>query len=38
MPHNHVPPMFIFTRVHFKKHKLTGAATAPIEGANPTGW
>lgn len=38
MPHNHVPTMFIFPRVHFKKHKLTGAATASTWGANPTSW
>jgi hypothetical protein len=35
---NHVPPMLIFPRVHFKNHMLSGAPTASIGGANPTGW
>jgi hypothetical protein len=35
---NHVPPMLIFPRVHFKDHMLTGAPTASIGEANPTGW
>jgi len=33
---NHVPPMLIFPRVHFKSHMSTGAPTASIGGANPT--
>jgi hypothetical protein len=35
---NLVPPMLIFPRVHFKNHMLTGAPTASIAGAHPTGW
>jgi hypothetical protein len=35
---NHVPPMLVFPRVHFKDHMLTGAPAASIGGANPTGW
>jgi hypothetical protein len=35
---NHVPPMLIFPRVHFKDHMLTVAPTASIGGANSTGW
>ena len=35
---NHVHPMLIIPRVHFKNHILTGAPTASIGGANPTGW
>ena len=35
---NHIPPMLIFPRVHFKNHMSTGAPTASIGGANPTGW
>jgi hypothetical protein len=35
---NHVPPMFIFPRVHFKYYMLTGAPAASIGGANPAGW
>jgi hypothetical protein len=31
---NHVPPMLIFPKVHFKDHMLTGAPTASIGGAN----
>ena len=34
----HVCPVLIFTSVHFKNHMLTGASTASIGGANPTGW
>ena len=30
--------MFIFPRAHFKKHMLTGTATASIGDANPTSW
>ena len=33
-----VCPVLIFPSVHFKNHMLTGAATASIGGANPTGW
>ena len=35
---NHVPPMFIFPRVHFKQHMLIGAPAGSIGGANPSGW
>lgn len=35
---NHVPPMLIVPRVHFKKHMFTGAPRASIGGANPTCW
>ena len=35
---NLVPPMFIYPRVHFKNHMLTGAPTVSIAGAPPTGW
>jgi hypothetical protein len=35
---NHVLPMLIFPRVHFKDHMLIGAPTASIGGANPTDW
>ena len=35
---NHIPPMLIFPRVHFKNHMSTGAPTASIGGANPTVW
>jgi hypothetical protein len=35
---NHIPPMLIFARVHFKNDKLTGASTVSIGGANPAGW
>lgn len=35
---NLVPPLLIFPRVHFKNHMLTGAPTASVTGAHPTGW
>lgn len=35
---NHVPPMLIFPRVHFKNHMLKGAPPGSIGGANPSGW
>jgi predicted CDP-diglyceride synthetase/phosphatidate cytidylyltransferase len=35
---NHVPPMLVFPRVHFKNHMLTGAPTASFGDANPTVW
>jgi hypothetical protein len=35
---NHVPIMLIFPRMDFKDHMLTGAPTASIGCANPTGW
>ncbi|WP_341658275.1 helix-turn-helix domain-containing protein [Blattabacterium cuenoti] len=35
---NHVPPMLVFPRVHFKMHMLNGAPTGSIGGANPSGW
>ncbi|KAJ4449227.1 hypothetical protein ANN_00624 [Periplaneta americana] len=35
---NHVPPMLIFPRVHFKDHMLKGAPPGIIGGANPSGW
>ena len=38
MSHNYVPPMFIFPKVHFKKHMLTGAATVSTGHAKPTSW
>jgi len=35
---NHVPPMLIFSRVHFKNHMMTGAPTASFGDANTTIW
>jgi hypothetical protein len=35
---NHVPPMLVFPREHFKDHMLSGAPAASIGGANSTGW
>lgn len=35
---NHVPPMLIFPRVHFKDHMLKGAPIGSIGGANQSGW
>ncbi|XP_074035220.1 uncharacterized protein [Leptinotarsa decemlineata] len=35
---NHVPPMLIFPRVHFKEHMLNGAPPGTIGAANPSGW
>lgn len=35
---NHIPPMLIFPRVHFKDHMLKGAPPGSIGGANPSGW
>jgi hypothetical protein len=35
---NHVPPMLIFPRVHFKHHIRIGAPAGSIGGANPSGW
>jgi hypothetical protein len=35
---NHVPPMLIFPRVHFKDHMIIGAPAGSIGGANPSGW
>ena len=35
---NHIPPVLIFSRVHFKNDILTGASTLSIGVANPTGW
>lgn len=35
---NHVPPMLIFPRVHFKTHMLNGAPPGTIGTANPSGW
>jgi hypothetical protein len=35
---NHVPPMLVFPREHFKDHTLSGAPAASVGGANPTGW
>jgi hypothetical protein len=35
---NHVPPMLVFPREHFKDHMLSGAPVASIGGANSTGW
>ena len=35
---NHVPPMLVFPRVHFKMHVLNGAPTGSIGGANPSAW
>jgi len=34
---NHAPPVLILPTVHFKNHMLTGAPTASLGGANPTG-
>lgn len=35
---NHVPPMLIFPRVHFKEHMMNGAPPGSIGAANPSGW
>ena len=35
---NHVPPVLVFLRLHFKNYMLTGAYTFSIGVANPTGW
>lgn len=35
---NHVPPILIFPRVHFKQYMLNGAPPGSIGGANPSGW
>lgn len=35
---NHVPPMLIFPRVHFKAHMLNNAPPGCIGGANQSGW
>lgn len=35
---NHVPPMLIFPRVHFKEHMLNGAPPGTIGAANLSGW
>ncbi|XP_033119606.1 uncharacterized protein LOC117118966 [Anneissia japonica] len=35
---NAIPPHFIFPRVHFKDHMLTGAPAGSIGTANPSGW
>lgn len=34
----HVPPELIFPTGYFKNHKLTGAPTVSIVGANPTSF
>lgn len=35
---NHVPPMLIFPRVHFKQHMLNGAPPGSLGVAHPSGW
>lgn len=35
---NHIPPMLIFPRVHFKDFMLKGAPPGTIGGANLSGW
>jgi hypothetical protein len=35
---NHIPPMLIFPRVHFKNVTLKGAPVGSKGGANPSGW
>lgn len=35
---NHVPPMLIFPRVHFRDFMIKGAPVGTIGGANPSGW
>lgn len=35
---NHIPPMLIFPRVHFKEFMLRGAPAGTIGGANQSGW
>jgi hypothetical protein len=35
---NHVRPMLVFPREHFKDHMLSGAPAASIGGANQTVW
>jgi hypothetical protein len=35
---NHLPPMLIFPKVHYKEFMLKGAPVESKEGANPSGW
>jgi hypothetical protein len=35
---NHLPPMLIFPRAHFKNIMLKGAPVGSKGGANPSGW
>ncbi|KAB0802144.1 hypothetical protein PPYR_04330 [Photinus pyralis] len=35
---NHLPPMFVFPRVHFKEFMLKGAPVGSKGGANQSGW
>jgi hypothetical protein len=35
---NHVPPMLVIPREHFRDRMLSGTPAACIGGANPTGW
>ena len=35
---NHVLPVLVFLRLHFKNYNLTGAYTVSIGNENPTGW
>ncbi|CAH2084120.1 unnamed protein product [Euphydryas editha] len=35
---NHIPPLFVFPRVHYKDHFLEGAPYGSIGAANRSGW
>jgi len=35
---NAVPPLFVFPRVNFKQHMLTGAPVGSVGVANASGW
>ena len=35
---NHIPPLMIFPRVHFRNTMLTGAPPGSLGLANPSGW
>lgn len=35
---NHVTPMLIFPKMHFKPHMLISAPKGSIGGENPSGW
>lgn len=35
---NHVPPLLVFPRVHFKEHMLVGAPPGTVGAANLSGW
>lgn len=35
---NHLPPVMVFPRVHFKEHMLAGAPPGTLGLASPSGW